>query len=123
MESEIASGNDIFFGINADFFHIESDNSPQGLCVKDGNILKQNNENRPWIAVMKDGTLDCGIAGEARAKISNMQTGFGASHVLLRRGTIYQNGQGTPFGEIRHPRTAMGYDDNGCVYLLSLIHI
>ena len=118
MESEIASGNDIFFGINADFFHIESDNSPQGLCVKDGNILKQNNENRPWIAVMKDGTLDCGIAGEARAKISNMQTGFGASHVLLRRGTIYQNGQGTPFGEIRHPRTAMGYDDNGCVYLI-----
>lgn len=118
MQSAIDSGKDILFGINADFFHIESDNSPQGLCVKDGKILKNNTETRPWIAVMKDGTLDCGIAGEARSKISNMQTGFGASHVLLRRGSIYQDGQGSSFGEIRHPRTAIGYDDEGCVYLI-----
>ena len=118
MNSVKASGKDVLAGINADFFHIESDNTPQGLCVKDGKILRNNVENRPWIAVMKDGTLDCGIAGEARAKISNMQTGFGASHVLLKRGSIYQDGQGSSFGEIRHPRTALGYDGDGNLYMI-----
>lgn len=113
-----ADGIDVIAGINADFFHIESDYSPVGLCVKDGVILKQNTEIKPWIAVMKDGTLDCGIAGEARAKIGNMKHGFGASHVMLKGGIVYQDGVGDSFGEIRHPRTAMGYDGYGNVYLL-----
>lgn len=113
-----ASGKDIVCGINADFFHIESDYRPNGLCVKDGVILKQNDEARPWIAVMKNGKMDCGTSGEARKKISEMQQGFGASHVLLYRGLVLQDGRGTSFGGIRHPRTALGYDDNGTVYLL-----
>ncbi len=113
-----ADGIDIVAGINADFFHIESDYSPVGLCVKDGVILKQNTETKPWIAVMKDGTLDCGIAGEARSKITNMKHGFGASHVMLKGGIVYQDGVGDSFGMIRHPRTAMGYDGEGNVYLL-----
>jgi len=113
-----SDGIDIVAGINADFFHIESDYSPVGLCVKDGVILKQNTEVKPWIAVMKDGTLDCGIAGEARSKITKMKHGFGASHVMLKGGMVYQDGVGDSFGEIRHPRTAMGYDGDGNVYLL-----
>lgn len=111
-------GIDVIAGINADFFHIESDYSPVGLCVKDGVILKQNTETKPWIAVMKDGTLDCGIAGEARSKITSMKHGFGASHVMLKGGIVYQDGVGDSFGMIRHPRTAMGYDGYGNVYLL-----
>jgi len=113
-----ADGIDIAAGVNADFFHIESDYSPVGLCVKDGVILKQNTETKPWIAVMKDGTFDCGIAGEARSKITSMDQGFGASHVLLKYGIVYQDGVGDSFGEIRHPRTAMGYDGEGNVYLI-----
>lgn len=112
------AGMDIVCGINADFFHIESDYRPNGLCVKDGVILKQNDEVRPWIAVMKDGRMDCGTSGEARKKISEMQQGFGASHVLLYRGLVLQDGRGSSFGGIRHPRTAIGYDDEGTVYLL-----
>jgi len=113
-----AMGFDVVCGVNADFFHIESDYHPNGLCVKDGVILKQNDENRPWIAVMKDGTMDCGTSGEARKKIGGMKQGFGASHVLLSDGNVFQDGRSESFGEIRHPRTAMGYDDNGTVYLL-----
>lgn len=113
-----ADGLDIVAGINADFFHIESDYRPQGLCVKDGVILKDNDESRAWIAVMKDGTLDCGIAGEARRKIANMLHGFGASHVMMKNGKEYQTDVGSSFATIRHPRTAMGYDADGNVYLL-----
>ncbi|MBQ7828363.1 MAG: phosphodiester glycosidase family protein [Clostridia bacterium] len=113
-----ADGIDIVAGINADFFHIESDYRPQGLCVKDGVILKGNDESRAWIAVMKDGTLDCGIAGEARRKIDSMMQGFGASHVLMKDGKEYQTDVGGSFATIRHPRTAMGYDSEGTVYLL-----
>lgn len=113
-----SSGTEVICGINADFFHIESDNTPQGLCVRNGVILRENLESRPWIAVMKDGTLDCGISGEARAKIKNMQNGFGASHILLKNSIVYQDGQGSSFGEIRHPRSALGYDNDGNVYLI-----
>lgn len=118
IKSAEADGIDIVAGINADFFHIESDYRPVGLCVKDGVILKGNDEARPWIAVMKDGTLDCGIAGEARNKINNMMQGFGASHVLMKNGKEYQTEVGGSFATIRHPRTAMGYDSDGTVYLL-----
>ena len=118
MKAAEADGIDVVAGINADFFNIDSDYSPVGLCVRDGVILKQNTEVKPWIAVMKDGTLDCGIAGEARSKIGNMLNGFGASHVMLKQGIVYQDGVGDSFGMIRHPRSAMGYDGEGNVYLL-----
>lgn len=121
MKDAAAAGYEVYAGVNADFFRISSDYSPQGLCIRNGKLLSGTNE-RPWFGIMKDGTPVIGSASDYNGSDSKYKTGLaeavGGRQILVKNGYIYDIGGTNDFGTIRHPRTAVGIDADGNVILM-----
>ena len=117
MKTLIAGGKNVICGINADFFDLGGTNYPKGLCVKDGTLM-QESQGRPWFAVLKDGSYAMGTGNDSKKYLDNMETAVGGSHLFVRKGLISNVSQDTDFGGIRHPRTALGYTEEGDVVFI-----
>lgn len=117
MNSAKANGKKVIAGINADFFDMGGTSLPRGLCIKDGRVLSGNTD-RPWFAVLKDGTPVIGNSSDYAQYEGQIQTAVGGSHIMLDRGYISNIGLGTDFGYTRHPRTAVGIKADGSVVLI-----
>lgn len=123
MQSLVAAGQPVLAGINADFFRISSDYSPQGLCIKDGKVLSDITQ-RPWFGVKKDGTPVIGTAEEYSAYYEGeLWQAVGGSGVILRDGVYFDleaTGENTfsEFSATRHPRTAVGFNDQGKLFFV-----
>lgn len=118
MESARGAGLNVIAGINADFFDLGGTNAPIGICVKDSTVMQSNINGRAWFAVLNDGTILTGAGKTSNSYEKDMRLAFGASHQLLSAGDIKDVGLGSEFATIRHPRTAMGYTEDGKVILL-----
>ena len=117
MKTLMNTGEDVIAGINGDFFDLGGTSAPLGLCVKDGGVMQQAN-GRPWFAVLGDGSFRLGSGNDSRKLLDQMVTAIGGSHILLKNGNPYELGQDSDFGGIRHPRSAIGYNEDGDIILL-----
>jgi hypothetical protein len=119
MKSVAAAGYDVVAGVNADFFRINGDYSPQGLCIKQGRVLS-GAEGRPWFGITKAGKAVMGDAAAYNKYTGQLQEAVGASTVLLKNGLVenvdYLSGSKTD----RHPRTLVGTRADGTVLIIAI---
>lgn len=119
MKAADANGKNTIAGINADFFDMGGTCLPRGLCVKNGTLLTPA-ASRPWFAVRADGSYVLGNGVSDYNKLNadgSILNAVGGSDILIMNGKV-QSISTNDFSTIRHPRTAVGYDDSGKVYLL-----
>ncbi len=110
-------GYRVLAGVNADFFRINSDYSPQGPCIKNGQVLNSNT-SYPYFGVTKDNKYVIAEADTLKTEAGNLLEAVGGRHIILKDGKVHQIAYDDDFGYTRHPRTAVGYDADGRLYLL-----
>lgn len=117
-EAAAAKGIDVVAATNADFFDMFGDCEPAGLCVKNGVVIANGDSMRPFFGVTAHGVpviTDFSVSPELKGKL-NMAVG--GQQMLLRDREICDVDPLTPFGYMRHPRTAYGIRDDGQVLAL-----
>ena len=119
MVSASAAGLDVVAGVNADFFRINSDYSPQGLCIKQGKVLSSAND-RPWFGITTDGTPVVGSASDYAKYHGKLQEAVGGSTVLLKNGFVENVGYLSDSKTDRHPRTLVGIREDGTVLIIAI---
>lgn len=123
MQALATAGYTVYAGVNADFFRINGDYSPQGLCIKNGKILSDDS-GKPFFAIKKDGLPVIGEAGENHTVYNEkLLEAVGGSNIFLKGGLFHDIGYnpatfGDDFASIRHPRTAVGITADGRLILL-----
>ncbi len=109
-------GYKVIAGVNADFFASKTDFKPAGICVKKGEVLQEVSD-RPFFGMTSSGKPIIGEGSEFSAVKADIVEAVGGQDILLKNGKIndvdYQAG-----GYTRHPRTSVGYDKDGRIYLL-----
>ncbi len=110
-------GYRVLAGVNADFFRINSDYSPQGPCVKNGQILSAGT-SYPYFGVTNDNKFIIDEGNTLSSNSSKLLEAVGGRHIILKNGKLHQVAHGDAFGYTRHPRTSVGYDKDGRLYLL-----
>lgn len=119
MRSAAAAGLDVVAGVNADFFRINGDYSPQGLCIKQGKLLSNAND-RPWFGITKDGKPVMGTASDYAKYHGKLEEAVGASTVLLKNGLVENVGYLSDSKAERHPRTIVGTRADGTVLIIAI---
>ena len=119
MKSAAAAGYEVVAGVNADFFRISGDYSPQGLCIKQGKLLSGVND-RPWFGITKEGRAVMGSASDYSKYAGRLQEAVGASTVLLRGGFVENVGYLSDSKSDRHPRTFVGTRADGTLLIVAV---
>lgn len=119
MKAANNNGKNAIAGVNADFFDMGGTCLPRGLCVKEGELLSSASD-RPWFGVHADGSYVIGDGSSNFKKLdaaNKIISGVGGSDILMSDGKIATISS-TDFSTMRHPRTAVGYDSTGKLYLV-----
>lgn len=119
MKAANNNGKNAIAGVNADFFDMGGTCLPRGLCVKEGELLSSASD-RPWFGVHADGSYVIGNGSSSFDKLDGADkiiSGVGGSDILMSYGKIATISS-RDFSTIRHPRTAVGYDSTGKLYLV-----
>lgn len=114
--AEEAYGYDIVAAFNASLFNVSNNNLPYGLTYYHGERLSMAN-GFMCFAVMKDGTFHAGNPTfKDRTQVWNC---FSGHYTILEDGKMADH-RGIPdnFITIRHPRTAVGYAEDGTLMVL-----
>ena len=118
IDAAVLEGKSVIAAVNADFFDIFGDNSPSGLCIKNGRIIANEDSQRPFVGIRKDGVpiltnlaMNPDIIPTLRDAVSGLQ-------MILKDGNPYDWAPLEPFGFTRHPRTAAGVKKDGTLLLL-----
>ena len=97
MKAAAQNGKKVIAGVNADFFNINGDYLPRGLCIKEGKLL-HGASSRPWFGVTYDGTPVIGSAAEHANYVNNLVTAVGGSNIILSDGRVSDVDLGATFG-------------------------
>ena len=117
MQASVADGLDVIAAVNGDFFAISSTFIPSGLSVKDGMILTDNTNWRPYSAVTKDGQFLINDGVNERVDPNTLQMAVGGSHVIVADGQITETAVNDSLGNGIHPRTLAGVREDGTIIL------
>lgn len=113
-----AHGKRVLAAVNADFFDMFGDNSPSGLCVKDGRVVANGDSLRPFFGIKRDGTAVIASLADDPALLGELREAVAGLQMLIRDGEVCEWGPLEPFAFVRHPRTAVGLRADGTVLLL-----
>ena len=109
----IADGFDVVAATNADFFDIHGDMHPAGLVIKNGKIIANENSDRPFFAIKKDGTpVISSLKDEPEIK-SELYNAVCGRDIIMKDGKEHIMAYLEPFGCKRHPRTCAGLLKDG----------
>lgn len=117
MQASVADGLDVIAAVNGDFFAISSTFVPSGLSVKNGVILTDNTNWRPYSAVTKDGQFVINDGVNNRIDPNTLQMAVGGSYVIVTDGQITLPAVSNDLGTTAHPRTLAGVRDDGTIIL------
>ncbi len=101
------TGKKIVFGINGDYFNMNT-GAPLGALVMDGKIVHERN-NEPYFAVLKDGSV---ALREASVPLDDVKEAVSGPFFLVRNGEI-ESGIKNDTGA--NPRCAVGITEEGKV--------
>lgn len=117
MQASVTDGLDVIAAVNGDFFAISSTFIPSGLSVKDGIILTDNTNWRPYSAVTKDGQFLINDGVNERVDPNTLQMAVGGSWVIVKNGQFNQQSANDALGTTTHPRTLAGVREDGTIIL------
>lgn len=118
MQAALDRGRSVIAGINGDFFDMFGDFSPSGPCVKDRHVVWTGDEKRPVLGQTNEGSLFIGeLSGHASNQMK-LDQAIGGMPLILKDEMPYELLLGEPFGDMRHPRTAVGLGRDGKLILL-----
>ena len=107
---------DVVAVVNGDQFY---NYYPLGPTYQNGVKLADSSGLTPHcFAMMMDGSYYCGTPGGIKDK-SKIWSCVGANGMILEKGKVVRNGTADWF-TVTHPRTALGYDDEGTLYILEV---
>ncbi len=110
---------DVIACVNGDQFAQGSSCYALGPTYQNGVKLSDQSGLTPHcFAMMMDGTYYCGNPNSIKDK-TKIWSMVGANGMILEKGKVVQNGTADWF-TTRHPRTALGYDDEGTFYVLEV---
>ena len=118
MQASVSDGLNVVAAVNGDFFGINSSYMPSGVSVKNGTILRDNNSFRPFCAITKDGEYIISDGSRDKVDLSTLQMATGGSHVLIRKGQLYDVYQDSAFSTTSHPRTLSGIREDKIILLV-----
>ena len=115
-----SSGQDVLFACNGGFFRMNDHNYPEGVLIKDGQSFTHVNNGLGeaggcFFGVTKAGEYVTGDFAVLESVYSNLWQAVGGRGWLLKDGQLNDicYGAGDALGENRHPRTAVGWRENG----------
>ena len=117
-EASIRNGKNVVAATNADFFDMFGDNSPAGLCVKDGRSIANGNHMGNFFGMTRNGKPVIGSYRENPELYGQLESAVGGREIFLRGGEVAEFSPGEPFASICHPRTAVGIGKDGRVVVL-----
>ncbi|MCI6502316.1 MAG: phosphodiester glycosidase family protein [Clostridia bacterium] len=117
-EAAIKNGKKVVAATNADFFDMNGDQRPSGLCIKEGVVIDNPDSVRPFIGVMRTGEFVISSAEKTHSCIEDLQNAVCGSHIVLENGKIADIAPLESFGYVKHPRTAAGITKEGGLILL-----
>ena len=107
---------DVVAVVNGDQFY---NYYPLGLTYMNGEKLYDPSGLTPHcFAMMMDGSYYCGTPSGIKDK-TKIWSCVGANGMILEKGKVVRNGTADWF-TVTHPRTALGYDDEGNLYILEV---
>lgn len=112
------NGADIVSAVNADFFDMFGDGHPSGLCVKNGRTIANEESDRPFIALKKDGSHVITSLKESPDILPELTHAAAGMQLVLKDGEIFDYAPLEPFSFTPHPRTCAGIKKDGTVILL-----
>ena len=118
MRAALDHGRRVIAAVNGDFFDMFGNFSPSGPCVKDGRLVWAGDGSRPFLGLTQDGRP---FIGELSPHISGqmkLAQAIGGMPLILKDGMPHELLAGEPFGDMRHPRTAVGLRRDGLLILL-----
>ena len=108
---ETATGEEVLFAVNADFFDM-STFQPRGSLIMEGNVLQTYGTRKtPYFAVLKDGSYAIRPYGSYFGDVQEAVSGY---QWLVRNGALVSNNDVE-----RHPRTAIGLKKDGTVVVFA----
>ena len=114
-KSAMAAGYDVIGAVNADFFDMGGTGAPRGTCIKNSVVMQiTKTTSRSFFAVLDDGSYYCAAGAPSNSILGHIVEAVGGSAVLLKDGKIPTSLN----DKTRHPRTCVGYDDQGNAYLV-----
>ncbi len=114
----IDEGMDVKAAVNADFFDMFNDNHPSGFCIKNGEMIVSNDERRPFFGVLKNGKPVISNFEEHPEYRDELKFAVTGSHIMSKDGQPGDFCLIQPFGDVCHPRTAVGICEDGTVLIL-----
>lgn len=105
---------EVVAGVNGDFFNM-GNGAPTGTLIMNG-ITYNTNKNWPFFAILDDGTCVIGERGDTLP--SNAMQVIGGPEVLIKNGVFTDAVNTSGYGEVAHPRTAIGIKENGNIVML-----
>ncbi len=116
--SSLMAGKNIIGATNADFYDFHGDNSPSGLCVKDGVTIANPNSERNFVGFTFDGKAVIGSFAENPELRDKLWSAVGGREIFLRGGKICDFSPAEPFAYVSHPRTSVGITSDGDLIIL-----
>ena len=117
IDSALAGGVPVVAAVNADFFDMFGDCHPSGLCVKNGIIISNVENTRPFIAIKNDGSEIITTSAESPELMSKIAHAVAGMQIIVKDGQFSELALLEPFSYVRHPRTAAGITADGKVIL------
>lgn len=115
-----ADGLTVFGSVNGDLYYYETDNSVLGVCVKNGVVVHDDKEGWPFFAIMKDGTPFIGYGRDLGGDFSGVWQAVGGRGYILKDHSIHDIMWDVDFAYIRHPRTSLGFHDDGTILVVQV---
>jgi len=115
MQASVSDGLPVIAGVNGDFF---SSNMSSGLCIKEGIIIRDNTNFRPYFAFTYDSKYHAYEGTLEKLDLKTIKTAVGGSHVIVKNGTINNTWQNSELGSTKQPRTLSGARSDGTILLV-----
>ncbi len=112
--AEAAYGYDLCAAVNGDLAY--SSTEPCGTNYQSG-VCLSHNEEFCFFAVKKDGSFFVGYDDDLDS-FDHVAEAIGGRYLMLKDGKLTDLGWGVDFAYTRHPRTAVGFDDEGRLYIM-----
>lgn len=116
IEAAAGNGKRVIAGVNADFFNMQGDYQPCGLCVKNGEVLHEAGY-LPYFALLKDGSVVIDTALNYYKYVDKIAEAVGGQPLLMKDGKFVVTVDERP---ISSPKTFVGIKPDGTVILFTI---
>ncbi len=114
-EAVRARGERVVAALNADFYDMFASCRPSGLCVTRGKTVDKPDSRRPFFGYTKNGEFVISTLEET--PLESLAEAVSGMQIIVKDGRINDTAPLEPFGDIAHPRTAVGICPDGKIIL------